>query len=189
MKDLIKIGTMGRVVIQDVETGEVIMNKSNAIHPQHMALILSRGISRDQNGYIFSIAFGNGGTFLNSVNQIVYRPPITIGNATLYNQTYSVQVDDQSTGTPSTNSVTSSPSTNPAITSIVTIIAQLNSTEPAGQAVTDNLTTSVNSTYTFNEMGLMSPDGLLLTHLTFNPFEKTSNRAFLVTYTLTIGVS
>jgi hypothetical protein len=189
MKDFAKINAVGRVIIRDLETNRIVVDKNNAVHPQHLAVVISRALSRDANGYIFSLAFGNGGTFLNTSNQIVYRPPNTVGASTLYNQTYSVQVDDQSTGTPSTNSVTSAPSTSPAITSIITVIAQLNATEPSGQAASDNLTTNSNSAYTFDEIGLVSPDGLLLTHLTFNPFEKTANRAFSITYTLTISVS
>jgi hypothetical protein len=189
MKEKFKVKAIGRVVIRDAETDEIIVDKSNAIHPQHMALVISRALARESNGYIFGLAFGNGGTFLNTANQIVYRPPNTVGPATLYNQTYFVQVDDQSAGTPSTNSVTSAASTSPAITSIITVIASLNATEPYGQAATDNVTTNPNSAYMFDEMGLQSSDGLLLSHLTFNPFEKTANRAFLVVYTLTVSVS
>jgi hypothetical protein len=154
-----------------------------------MALIIARALSRDENGGIFKLCFGNGGTFFNSSNQIVYRPPNTTGAATLYNETYFVQVDDQSVGTPPTNSVVSSPSPDPAITSVITITAQLNANEPAGQAAADNITTNPNAPYVFDEIGLKSFDDLLLTHIIFSPYEKTANRAFLFTYTLTISVS
>jgi hypothetical protein len=183
-----RIKVNGHVQIKDSD-GNVLLDKKNAIHPQNMATVIARGLSRDADGYIYKLCFGNGGTFFNSSGQIVYRPPNTIGTADLYNLTYEVNVDDQSTGTPVTNSVTSSASPSPAITSIVTITTQLNANEPAGQAVQDNVTVDPESLFTFDEIGLKSPDGLLLSHLVFNPFEKTGNRAFLITYTLTISVS
>ncbi len=125
-----------------------------------------------------------------SAQMATSRPP-GVGASTLYNQTYSVQVDDQSAGTPNTNSVISSQSTAPAITSIITVTAELNASEPNGQASADNVTTNPNSTFTFDELGLTTNDSppLLLSHLIFSPFEKTANRAFQVIYTLTVSVS
>jgi hypothetical protein len=189
MKESLQVKLHGHVLIRDADTHEVIVDKCNAIHPQHMASVIAKALARDLNGYIFSLSFGNGGTFLNSSNQLVYRPPNTVGAAQLYSQTYNVQVDEQSTGTPSTNSVISAPSVAPAITSIITITAQLNANEPSGQATADNVTTNPNSTFTFDEIGLMAPGNLLLSHLVFSPFEKTANRAFQIIYTLTVSVS
>ena len=192
MKEQFQVKVNGHVVVRDVKTNEIVLDQSNAIHPQNMALIIARSLARDSvtSPGIFSMSFGNGGTFYNSSNVLIYRPPITVGSsASLYNQTYSVQVDDQSAGTPATNSVTYAQSTNPAITSVVTIVAQLGAGEPVGQAPTDNITVNPNAPFVFDEIGLKSSDGLLLSHLVFNPFEKTANRAFLITYTLTISVS
>jgi hypothetical protein len=189
MKEKLNVSVNGHVMIRDAVTNEVIVDKCNAIHPQNMAYVIAKALSRDSNGYIYKLCFGNGGTFFNSSNQIVYRPPNTVGSADLYGLTYEVQVDDQSTGTPSTNSVASSQSASPAITSIVTITAQLNANEPAGQASADNVTTDPDAPFMFDEVGLKTTDDLLLSHLIFSPFEKTANRAFLIVYTLTISVS
>ena len=189
MKDFIKTKAVGHVKIYDAETKQLIQEKTNAIHPQNLALVIARGLSRDSSGFISKLVFGNGGTFLNSSDQIVYRPPNTVGASTLYNQTYEVLVDDQNVSTPSSNSVVSAASPLPAITSIVTITAELSANEPAGQAVSDNITVDPNSNFMFDELGLMTDDGLLLSHLVFSPFEKTANRAFLIEYTLTISVS
>lgn len=189
MKQKFEVSVKGRVTIRDAATGEIVLEKDNAVHPQNMALVIARGLARETNGSIFKLGFGNGGTFFNTGGQIVYRPPNTIGAADLYNETYSVQVDEQSVGTPVTNSVTSAPSPNPAITSVVTVTAQLSASEPAGQAVADNITVDPESLYTFDEVGLKTEDDLLLSHLIFSPIEKTANRAFLITYTLTISVS
>lgn len=189
MNEHFKVQVLGHVNIRDAETGSLVLAKSNAIHPQNMAQAIARSLSRDANGSIFKMVFGNGGTFFNSSQQIVYRSPNTIGSAELYNPTYEVQVDEQDVATPATNSVTSSASPNPAITSLVTVVALLGASEPAGQAVADNITTNPESLFVFDELGLKTADGLLLSHLVFSPIEKTANRAFVITYTLTISVS
>lgn len=190
MIEPISIGIKGHVIIKDLETNEIVLDKTNAIHPQNMASLISRAISRDLHGYISTLEFGNGGTFLNSSQQLVYRPPNIVGSAVLYNPTYLVQVDDFSVGTPPTNSVTSASSTPPAITSVVTVTAVIPADEPNGQATADNITVdSVAAPFFFDEIGLKNDAGDLLTHLVFSPFEKTSNRAFKIVYTLTISVS
>jgi len=189
MHSSLEMTLKGEIEITDVITGALVMRKRNAIHPKNCATVIARALSRDSNGSIFSLAFGNGGTFLNSSNVIVYRTPNTIGAATLYNQTYIVQVDDQIGGTPSSNSVIWSQSPTPAITSLIVVTALLSAGEPSGQAVADNITVNPDSLYTFDEIGLVTADSLLLTHVVFNPIEKTANRSFLITYTITISNS
>lgn len=186
----IDLQLQGRVLIHDAVTGELLVERKNAIHPQNMALVVSRALAREDNGYIFELVFGNGGTFLNTSSALVYKSPNVIGSsATLYNQTYSVQVDEISAGTPVTNSVVALPSPAPSLTSLVVVTAQLSALEPLGQAVADSLTTDSEAAFVFDEIGLRSPDGLLLSHLVFSPIEKTANRAWLITYTITISAS
>lgn len=180
---------VGHVRIQDAETGEVVCERKNAIHPKNMALAIARSLSRNGNGYVFKMSFGNGGTFLNSSGRIIFRSPNTLGSADLYNATYEVIVDSKTDGAPSTNSVVPSESPSPSITSVVTITCVLGANEPAGQESTSGSNTNPNSTFFFDEIGLKTSDGLLLTHLVFTPIEKTANRAFLITYTLTVSVS
>lgn len=189
MKEQFKTKAIGAVKITDAVTGELIFEGSNAVHPQNMSRIIARALANEPNSYIYKMCFGNGGTFFNSSQQIVYRQPNTIGSVGLYNQTYEVIVDDREASTPETNSVISAASTAPAITSVAIITAQLDATIPIGQAPSDNATTNPESTYFFDEIGLKSSDGLLLTHIIFSPYEKTANRSFLITYTITISVS
>lgn len=187
--DAINVGLLGRVRIHD-EQGRLILDKKNAIHPQNMALVVARALAREDNGYVFELVFGNGGTFLNTSNSLVFKSPNIIGSsAELYNQTYSVQVDEISSGTPVTNTVVAVPSPAPALTSMVVVTAQLSALEPLGQAVADNLTTDPEAAFVFDEIGLKSPDGLLLSHLVFSPIEKTANRAWLITYTIGVSAS
>lgn len=188
MNENFNIKALGSIRIVDSD-GNLVLSKKNAVHPQNMALAIARSLARDSSGSVFKLCFGNGGTFFNSSQQIVYKSPNTVGSADLYNLTYEVQVDDQDVSTPVTNSVDASASPNPSISAMVTVIAQLNASEPAGQAVSDNITTDPESNFVFDEMGLKTSDDLLLSHLVFSPIEKTANRAFTITYTLTISVS
>ena len=182
----------GHVKAIDKETGEVLIDKDNAIHPQNMARVIARGLAHEPNSWVYKMGLGNGGTHINASLQISYLPPnITGTSATLYNQTYSEVVDSHDVSVAPGNSVISAASPVPAITSIVTCTLELSPDEPAGQATGDNSTTNPDSLYTFDELGLFSLDQppLLLSHLIFSPVEKTANRAILITYTLTISVS
>lgn len=179
----------GHVQIKDKLSGEIILDWYNAIHPQNMALAAARALAGDSTGQIFWMKLGNGGTFYNTGNQLVYRTPNTIGDVGLYNQTYQIQVDEQSAGTPASNSVIAIQAPAPSISSIVIVTAQLNVNEPAGQAAADNVTIDVNSPFIFDEIGLFTPDNKMISHLVFAPIEKTANRAFLITYSITVNVS
>jgi hypothetical protein len=191
MQSLINFKVSGHVLIKDKESGDILVDKDNAVHSANMAKIIARALAHESYGWIFKLSLGNGGTYFNSSSQIVYKTPNVTGVATLYNQTYEEQVDDNSTGgpAPAGNSVYSQPSPAPLTTYQVVTVMELDATEPAGQAVDDASTPDPESLYTFDELGLKSEDNLLLTHLIFSPIEKTANRAITITYTLTISVS
>jgi len=182
----------GHVKMVDKETGEVLVDKDNAIHPQNMARVIARGLAHESNAWVYGMALGNGGTHIDASLNISYLPPNVTGvNATLYNETYSEVIDSHDISVAAGNSVVSAASPSPSITSIVTCTLELTADEPAGQAPSDNATTDPDSTYTFDELGLYTNDTppLLLSHLIFSPVEKTANRSILITYTLTISVS
>ena len=190
MHNKMNINGIGRVLIHDIENGELILEKTNAIHPQNMALIIAKALAHEPTGYISQIALGNGGTYINSLNQISYRPVNIIGtSAALYNETYSINVDENAAGTPLSNSVMATLSPAPATTAMVIVTALIPSDAPNGQALLDNTTTDPDAPFMFDELGLKSSDGLLLTHMVFSPVEKTANRGYMLTYTITVSVS
>lgn len=170
----------GHVLLKDKVTGEVLLDKGNAVHPRNMAVALARGLSNEQNHQVYKIKFGNGGSTVDTLGNLTFQPPNTTGaNADLYNPTYEEIVDNTLASTPAENSVTYQTSDTDT-TSIVVCSATISAGEPADQMVSDK--------YEFDELGLFTSDGLLLTHMVFSPILKTSEREYVITYDLTIAV-
>ena len=87
----------GHIKITDAKTGEVIVDKRNAIHYENMSIALAESVANQGQGFINAMAFGNGGTSVDPTGIITYLTPNSTGtNASLYNQTYSKVVDDRS---------------------------------------------------------------------------------------------
>ena len=198
----------GHVLITDAKTGEVLLDRPNAVHNQNMAAAIARGLSNTDfspvgTHQIYALALGNGGSSIDSMNQITYLPPnVTGSGARLYNQTYFDVVDQEQANTPAANSVTYQQSTVDT-TSIVIVTMTISAGEPSGQDTTDSPPDanpqSQNSfdelvLYTYGTNGSFSyttvpTDSLLLTHIIFSPILKTANREIIVTYTLTVSCS
>ena len=99
----------GHLKIFDPVTKHVYLDKTNAIHYENMSIALAQSIADTNIGYIYEMAFGNGGSAVDPTGVITYLPPNTTGqNADLYNQTYSKVVDDNSAANtdPSRNKLT-----------------------------------------------------------------------------------
>ena len=186
----------GFVKITDPTTGEVLVDKKNAIHYENisiaMAQTLSNRTSAQGGGWIYEMAFGNGGSSVDPPGVITYRPPnITGQNADLYNETYAKVVDDNSTADtdPSNNYMTVIHTTGMPYTDIL-VTCLLDYGEPAGQQAFDN-STNFNGEYVFDELGLKSwagspTDLMLITHVIFHPVQKSLNRQIQIEYTLRI---
>ena len=52
----------GHIKIHNPETGEVIVDKNNAIHYENMSISLAESIGNAGTGWIYQMGFGNGGT-------------------------------------------------------------------------------------------------------------------------------
>ncbi len=189
MQTTIPVTVHGSIKIVDKGTGEILVEKNNAVHPENMARIIARALSNEANGCLHYLSLGNGGTYFNSGGQIVYKSPNILGSTSdLYNETYS-EIVDETNGGEAGNSVYSQASPSPLTTYQVVTIMELDATQPSGQFVTDATNTDPESLYMFDELGLKAEDGALLTHVVFSPIEKTANRAITITYTLTISVN
>jgi hypothetical protein len=186
----------GFVKITDPTTGEVLVDKKNAIHYENisiaMAQTLSNRTSAQGGGWIYEMAFGNGGSSVDPTGVITYLPPNVTGqNADLYNETYAKVVDDNSAANtdPAQNYMTVLHTAGKVYTDIL-VTCLLDYGEPAGQQAFDN-STNFNGEYVFDELGLKCWNGSatdlrLITHVIFHPVQKSLNRQIQIDYTLRI---
>lgn len=177
----------GHVKIWNPESGQIFVDKNNAIHYENMSEALAQSIANKGIGFINQMAFGNGATAVDSTGVITYLPTNTFGqSASLYNQTYAKVVDNTSALNidPARNfiEIRHTPGT---IYSDIFVSCLLDYTEPTGQQAFDNSAT-MNGTYVFDELGLLSESGRLLTHVIFHPVQKALNRLIQIDYTIRI---
>jgi len=186
----------GFLKITDPNTGEVLVDKHNAINYENMSEAIADTLSSRGYGEIYQMAFGNGGASVDETGVITYLPPNTTGqNAALYNQTYAKIVDDTSVFNldPTRNKMTVFHTTGRVYTDIL-VQCLLDYGEPAGQAAFDN-STQTDSNFVFDELGLLANYGTdsngnvitrLLTHVIFHPVQKSLNRQIQIDYTVRI---
>jgi hypothetical protein len=183
----------GHIKISDPTTGEVIVDKPNAIHYENFSIALATAISNQGQGWIGEMAFGNGGSRVDPTGIITYLTPNSVGiNASLYNETYSKVIDTNSVDNldPSRNFMTVRHITGTPYTDVL-VSCLLDFGEPNGQGAFDN-STDYNGTYVFDELGLRAYNsngtgtGDLLTHVIFHPVQKSLNRLLQIDYTVRI---
>lgn len=183
----------GHIKIWDPASGEVYINKRNAIHYENISIGLANSITNNGNGFIYEMAFGNGGTTVDPTGIITYLTPNSSGsNASLYNQTFAKVVNQNSNNNtdPSRNYTEVRHVTGTNYSDVfVTCLLDYGDGNTSGQLAFDNATDS-NSTFVFDELGLKSfsstGNSLLLTHVIFHPVQKSLNRLIQIDYTVRI---
>jgi hypothetical protein len=186
----------GFVKITDPVSGEVLVDKKNAIHYENISIAMAQSLSNrtpeQGGGWIYEMAFGNGGSSVDPTGVITYLPPNTTGqNADLYNETYFKVVDDNSAANtdPANNKMTVLHTSGTVYTDIL-VTCLLDYGEPIGQQAFDN-STNFNGEFVFDELGLKCWNGSatnlrLITHVIFHPVQKSLNRQIQIDYTLRI---
>jgi len=183
----------GHVLIRDYATGEILVDKMNAINYENFSISLARTIADRPDSWIQEMVFGNGGATVSEIGTITYLPPNVVGQtAELYNETYYQVVDDQSPLdlNPSQNYISTAHVDGTTYTDVI-VTCLLDLGQPAGQDAFDTAT-NIGGTYVFNELGLKaySPNGpntgRLLTHVIFSPVQKSLNRQIQIVYTIRI---
>lgn len=189
LKNFIK----GHVLIKDVDTGEVLVNKWNAINYENFSISLARTIANRPDSFIQDMVFGNGAATVSGTGTITYLPPNVVGtSAQLYNQTYYKVVNDISAFNtdPQNNYITTSHASGTTYSDVI-VTCNLGVGEPRNQEAFDTATT-LTGPYVFNELGLKAYDsrgeaqGKLLTHVVFSPVQKSLNRQLAIVYTIRI---
>lgn len=186
------VNVEGHIKIFDPESGEVFVDKRNAIHYENISEALALSIGNKTTGFIHELALGNGGTSVDPTGVITYKPANNSGtNSSLYNQTYYKVVDDLSAlnNDAQRNKIVVNHTEGAVYTDII-VSCLLDYGEPSGQAAFDN-TNNFDGTFVFDELGLKSwagtvNTGKLLTHVVFHPVQKSLNRLIEIEYTVRI---
>ena len=190
-KDTQGLLLQGHIKIHDPESGEIIIDKRNAIHYENMSISLAESLSNAGQGWVNEMSFGNGGTSVDPTGVITYLTPNSTGvNASLYNQTFTKVVDDRSVNNidPSRNKTEIRHISGTNYTDIL-VTCLLDYGEPNGQDAFDTASNADNL-YVFDELGLKAYNadgaGRLLTHVIFHPVQKSLNRLIQIDYTVRV---
>jgi hypothetical protein len=191
------IHVQGHIKIFDPESGQVYVNKRNAIHYENISEAVAYTLANKGQSYIYEMHFGNGGTSVDPTGIINYLPPnVNTSNSNLYNPTFAKIVDNTSAlnADPTRNKMEIRHVPGRVYTDIV-VSCLLDYSEPTGQSAFDN-STNLEDTYTFDELGLkarstdgssgLTTTGKLLTHVIFHPVQKSLNRLIQIDYTVRI---
>jgi len=183
----------GHIVIRDKETKEEIINKRNAIHYGNMARIVAQALNNTADSYINFIAFGNGGTSIDSSGgKVLYRSPRVSeayeASASLYNKTYHKDIQGSQADEDNKIEIV----TGASYTDIKMTVT-LGYSEPSDQDVFDSSTTNTGD-YIFDELGVFTNatdfnDSEMLTHVIFHPVQKSQNRVIEIIYTIRVQLS
>jgi hypothetical protein len=203
MIDSTNINIDGHVKIWDPKTQEVFVSEHNAINPETMTLIIATMLQGNNNSYVYEMHFGNGGLIIDETGNITYNDVtdnLSTGlEAGLYNPTYFKVVDKVDTANNSdiiNNNVVVNHITGLNYTDLV-VTCTLEENEPNADS-DDSLVVSpeeYNGDYIFNELGLKSRgsngknSGYLLSHIVFDPVQKSANRVIQIVYTLRIRLN
>lgn len=177
----------GHIKIFDPQTKEVYVDKRNAIHYENISVAMAQSLSNQGTGWISEMVFGNGGTVVDPTGLITYLTPNTNGtDSSLYNQTFNKVVDQNSaTNTDNVRNKMEVRHVTGATYSDILVTCLLDYGEPEGQAAFDN-SVDMDGEYVFDELGLKSESGKLLTHVVFHPVQKSLNRLIQIDYTVRI---
>lgn len=177
----------GHIKISNPITGEILVDKDNAIHYENISDAMANSIANKSIGHIYKMAFGNGGTSVDSTGVITYLPTNTAGfDSSLYSKTYEKIVDNTSSeNLDPTRNYMEVRHVSGAIFSDIFISCLLDYAEPSGQSAFDNSTT-MQGEFVFDEIGILNENNKMLTHVIFHPIQKSLNRLIQIDYTLRI---
>lgn len=190
-----KMMVQGHVLIEDITDEEhfVVLDKMNAIVPEAFSLAIANAMAGNTDslgvniGAISSMAFGNGATVVLSSGRVTYKTPRVSSFAGLYSMTYKKNINSNIVaGVESDyNNVTVVHIPGQVYTDII-CLCTLGLGEPSDQNVSSS--TSLEGKYVFDEIALYTngDSGIPLTHIIFNPVEKSANRILQIKYTVRV---
>jgi hypothetical protein len=192
MNEILGLTMTGFCIIRDFDTQEILVERTNQINYETMSYALALSLADRPNGSIMQMLFGNGASSVSANGVITYLPPNVTGlTASLYNQTFSQFVNDQSPLDTDTvdNFLAVNHTTNTTYSDVV-VTCLLDYNEPSGQQAFDNAV-QTNGTYIFDEIGLATYNpststGTMLSHVIFHPVQKALDRRIQIIYTVRV---
>jgi hypothetical protein len=194
--ELPRLFVKGHVLITDItdpENVSVVVDKSNAIHPENMSQAIAYALAGSENssgislGAISEMRFGNGGTVVLSTGRVTYKSPRISSFGGLYSETYAKKINANVNASVDSayNNISTVHIPGQVYTDIV-CLCTLSLGEPSDQNVSS--TTDMEGNYVFDELGLYTDgdSGLPLSHIIFHPVEKSANRVLQIKYTVRV---
>jgi len=187
------VNVEGHVVITDVDTGEILLDKYNAINFQNFAYAVAMAMgnqttSGGDNHFIGKLAFGYGGTTIDVNGNVTYKDAKVTGESVtgLYTASQDTSVSPAVDLQVAVTDFTVSNATNQPYSDLECKTV-LDYAFPADALATDNAGDFDSAgNYVFDEIALVSDAGKFLTHLIFHPIQKSQNRKLEILYTLRI---
>lgn len=163
MEDTLPLNIKGHICIRDKLTGEVLVDKDNAIHFGNISTKLAEALAGKHSSFLTYMAFGNGGVTVDNSGLITYRPPNVSSNkvptAQLYNTTMLYEMENYNSDVQNNLEVVVGGGV--ANFEDITCTVTLDETIPTEQQVIDladgvnNETgTLISNNYVFNEIAL-----------------------------------
>jgi len=192
MHSQLNVKITGHVKITDLSSQEVLVDRYNAINSETMSIILANMLQGNNSKYVYELHLGNGGTVIDNTGIITYKDVeenLKLGTvAELYNPVYYKVVDsaDIINNDDETRNYITVDHTDGLIYSDVVVTCTLEENQPD--------TAENSGIITFDEIGLKNKgdtglnSGYLLSHLVFEPVEKTAGRVIQVVYTLRVSL-
>ena len=194
----------GIVKISDPNTGKVFVHQENAIHFGNLAWAVTNALQGSDLGHITYMAFGSGGTSVDSSGNISYRSPNTSNlqdaSAEPYQTTY---WEDIAASGNSITTIAGTSNFSDLTTTVLIAFGQPNDAAPEFPQSDVDTATTTNDTYSFDELALytgttmgtlgptfsFAPDGRMVTHVVFHPVQKAANRELQIEYTIRVQMA
>lgn len=186
---------MGHLVIKDKMTQEVLRDQKNAVHFGNLSSSIAEALASLDSGHIRYMAFGNGGTTIDSVGGIIYKEPDVSNSrdesASLYSEIFKKEIDQ----TENNNAL---PILGSAGFADIKITVTLDFIETGLVQDSIDRAVSTESDAVFDEIAVYTgssgiagslantDEALLVTHVIFNPIQKSANRILEIDYTIRI---
>lgn len=163
MLDINKYKILGHITIRDKSTGEVLVDKDNAIHVGNISTKLAEAFIGKPWAFITYMAFGNGGITVSEEGQITYREPnvseTKVPNAQLNSTIYVKEIINYNSDNQSPSTLNTTTGGGVANYEDITVVVTLEEDEPSTQRVYDDAPVVGNlpgdaSEFVFNEIAL-----------------------------------